>query len=201
MAVQLQPLVATLTDASGTESPYDRWLIRLASLGPLLMVMLTGWQYSLDQWYSSPTDTRLDEFTATLEATAAPWLDTLAENGKQVFLLVDPECPCTRVALDKIQRELARLAGPDQHLAIVSVTDDALRVDRQWQSLLRQVPTTPTLIVADNRQLTYFGPAVTGNFCSATGLNIPTALTENSARGEPALVSLFEEGCFCKTPV
>lgn len=174
---------------------YDRCLITLAWLSPLVLIVLNRWQMSLDTWYVPLNGSAIGEIHTDFALSIQPWLDTLSGDNGKLYLVVDPACPCTKPAIEQIRAGLHKSARTDITLTVVALADPAWTGNPQWRSVLKNLPATPSAIAIEGKRLKYAGPAISGSLCSTTG----KALAVNALQGTSTTiaVNLVDRGCYC----
>lgn len=179
-----------------TASAYDRILIRMAWLAPLALIFLNRWQMSLDRWYAPIAGVELARMSSALPEDAKPWLATFSNSsGKRLYLVVDPSCPCTKLSVKKVMEAIKATPGNSIALHVVSVNDSNWVNDKKWRLVLKNLPSTPTLIAVDGNQMQYAGPAVSGNLC--IGESKIAGLSELLTRPRSTAINFVDWGCFC----
>lgn len=178
-----------------SEQAWDRLLIRLALLAPLLLVALSKWQDSLINWYVPwEDDTRY--FGASFAPDVLASSGMASEKGAVLTLVVDEDCPCTRATLVVLQSAMAESSRQDLHLVVQDVRDSVMRRP-EWARVLQQIPATPTLIITEGQRLVYAGPVNSGNLCTTQVRNVlGLAALESTASGRP-VINWLEKGCYC----
>lgn len=171
----------------------DNSLISLALLGPLALVLLYRWYFTLDTWYVPWGQGRADYFDQRFDRA----LQQLQEEGflqdGVVHVITDSECVCSKPVIK-------RLMSSDPGSAAVVVHDmRALdpRRDAHWVALARRFPSVPSALVMRDGKAVYIGPVVSGNLCSPSAESILPVMALN--QGTP-VVNWLSEGCFCAVP-
>lgn len=176
-------------------SAYDRCLISLAWLAPLSLLVLNRWQTSFDHWYAPMSGSALGEITTALSQDAKPWLATLDGENSKLYLIIDPDCPCTEPAVRKVQDEFRKISRIDMALHVVPIADPVWASNPKWRSVLKNLPSTPSLIAVEGNQMVYVGPAVSGSLCGTTAkvVGIPTL----QSRFTSPAINIIDSGCYC----
>jgi hypothetical protein len=174
---------------------YDRCLITLAWLAPLALLVLNRWQMALDTWYVPLNGSAIGEIHTAFAREAQPWLDTLTGSNGKLYLVVDPACPCTKPAIERIGAALRQSGRADIALTVVALADPAWTSNPHWRSVLRNLPATPSAIAVEGQQLKYAGPAISGSLCSTAG----KAVVVNALQGASTAtgINLIDRGCYC----
>lgn len=165
---------------------YDRTLIALTLLAPLLLFALSKWRASLDTLYA-PAGERFI-------ANVADWLASSNETGARLIVVADRECPCTKAALRSLDTALAQSARKDIRLAVRYVDDVD---DRAWAAVMNELPSTPTLLAIEDKQLVYAGPVTSGNICTVAAQRVLGVTALQAPRTSP-IVSWLDTGCYCR---
>lgn len=177
------------------EETYDKWLIRLALLAPLLLMALSKWQYSLNTWYV-PVNT---SSSAYLSQSLAHEMSVLPEvvqgRGVTLFFVSDQSCPCTKVTLNILQTAMKQANRKDLRLVIVDANAPLAKTPA-WQRVLQQIPATPTLLVTEGQRLVYGGPVNSGSMCTTSVLKI-LGLSVLQAEPQKPVMNWLQEGCYC----
>lgn len=187
---------------SASPDTLDRILIRLAWLGPVVLVVLQRWQMSLDQWYVPLTSQDFARMSEAITEEAKPWLETLDDaGGRRLFLVTDPDCPCSLPAIQRVKAAMnkAQSTFPTPiTLTIVHIGDRDATNNAAWSRIVQNIPATPSLIVVDGKRLRYVGPAVSGSLC--IGDSSVTGLLDIRETSDGPAVNYIDEGCFCAIP-
>lgn len=182
------------------ESTYDRVLIILTLLAPLLMFALTKWRASLDVSYARLDAGHFSYFGEQFTQNLAAWLASADKTGPRLIVVADRECPCTRAALRSLDAALARSYRKDIRVDVRYVDDADVEGDRSaWKAVLSEVPATPTLLAIEGRQLTYAGPVNSGNLCTTAVARVLGVTALQSPRTSPIL-NWLDRGCYCQLP-
>jgi hypothetical protein len=160
-------------------SAYDRTLIALTLLAPLLLFALSQWRASLDTLYA-PSGVS-EQFTKVV----SDWLAASNESGSRLIVIVDRDCPCTNASLRVL--ETARGNVP---LTVRDIDDVDTRVRNE-------LPSTPTLLAAAGKQLVYAGPVISGNLCT-TAVQRVLGVTALQAKRERPILNWLDTGCYCR---
>lgn len=177
------------------EQTWDRLLIRLALLAPLLLVVLSKWQDSLINWYV-PWEDEAGYFGASFERDVLALPDMAAGKEAVLTLVMDESCPCTRATSAVLRSAMAVSSRQDLLLVVRDIRDPVMRRP-EWVRVLQQIPATPTLIITEGRQLVYAGPVSSGNLCTTQVRNVlGLAALESAAPGRP-MINWLEKGCYC----
>lgn len=161
------------------ESAYDRTLIALTLLAPLLLFALSKWRASLDTLYA-PAGVS-EQFTERV----SDWLGTSNETGSRLIVIVDRDCPCTNASL-----RILESARGDFPLTVRDIED----VDRPVRD---EIPSTPTLFAVAGRQLVYAGPVTSGNLCT-TAVQRVLGVTALQAPRDRPILNWLDNGCYCR---
>lgn len=178
------------------ESTYDRVLIALTLLAPLLMFALNKWRASLDSWYAPPDAADVSYFDDRFTRSVATWLGDNQEAGPQLVVIADRECPCTKASLRSLDAALAQSNRKGIDLAVRYVDDPGAN-HGAWGDVLNQLPSTPTLLAIDGGQLVYAGPVNSGNLCTTAVARVLGVTALQSPRTSP-IVSWLDRGCYCR---
>jgi hypothetical protein len=160
-------------------SAYDRTLIALTLLAPLLLLVLTKWRASLDTLYA-PAGVS-EQFTQHV----SEWLGRSNESGSRLIVIVDRDCPCTKASL-----RILESARGDVPLTVrdIEEVDPAVR---------DELPSTPTLLAVEGRQLVYAGPVTSGNLCTTAVQRVLGVTALQAPRARPIL-NWLDTGCYCR---
>jgi len=181
------------------DSTYDQFLVMLALLAPLAMFALGKWRTSLDTWYAPLDGPGASDFGERFEKQATAWVKAEGGDDARLIVIADPECPCTRVTLKKLDEALALSPRRDVRLVIRDVHDQQAVQNAAWAQLLNTVPATPTLLAVEGKQLLYAGPVTSGNFCTtAVGRVLGGTALQSPRTG--VLLDLIDRGCYCRMP-
>lgn len=175
---------------------HDRILVALALLAPLALLMLGQWRASLETVYA-PADAQA--FGPAFERKAGMWIRTRKHASPELHVIADRNCPCTAAALGSLQAAHARSARRDARLIVHYVDEEPQLQNTQWDTLLSEVPSTPTLLATDQGRLVYAGPVSAGSSCTAVVSRI-FGLIALEARKQRPVVNWIERGCFCRMP-
>lgn len=179
-------------------SLYDQILIKLTWIGPLAFLLLSRWQISLEQWYVPLNGTEVTRMSDALPMDLKPWLQSLGNtSGRHAYLIVDPDCPCTEPAISKVKSVADSSPASSIALQVFSIHDPKWKNDDMWRQVLSNIPSTPTLITAEDNQLLYAGPAVSGSLCSGNAKT--PGLTGQWASVTSVTANFLDWGCFCRT--
>jgi hypothetical protein len=160
-------------------SAYDRTLIALTLLAPLLLFALSKWRASLDTLYA-PAGVSEQFITRVSD-----WLGASTETGSQLIVIVDRDCPCTQASL-----RILESARGDVPVTVRDIDDvDALVRD--------ELPSTPTLLAVEGRQLVYAGPVTSGNLCTTAVRRVLGVAALEAPRARPIL-NWLDTGCYCR---
>ena len=182
-----------------SDDTHDRALVLLALLGPLLMLILSKWQASLETWYA-PLDTLAPaQSSPGFEAKASAWLAATDSTGQRLVLIASRTCPCTKATLSNLETAIRSSPARNTRLVVRYIEDDPGQADRAWRPLLSEIPATPTLLAVDNGKLLYAGPVNTGNFCS-TAVGKVLGVSVLTSRPAAPLLNWLARGCYCPTP-
>jgi hypothetical protein len=178
------------------ESAYDRTLIVLTLLAPLLLFALSKWRASLDISYAALDEANSD-FGERFIRSVSGWLTTNDEAGSRLIVIADRRCPCTRATMRSLATALAQSSRKDIRLFVHYLDDADLNRDPAWDSVLEEIPATPTLLAIEGKQLVYAGPVNSGNLCTTAVQTIlgVTALQTPRAR---SIVNWLDRGCYCR---
>jgi hypothetical protein len=178
------------------EEAWDKLLIRLALLAPLLLVALSKWQDSLITWYVPWSGSTATYFDDRFEQDVRALPDVGRKQGATLFFISDRACPCTRATLGTLQAAMVKADRKDLRLVMVDV-NDPLAKSPQWSRLLRQLPATPTLLITEGQRLVYGGPVNSGNLCTTKVQEILGLSALQSAPQRP-VINWLEKGCYCR---
>ena len=160
-------------------SVYDRTLIVLTLLAPLLLFTLSKWRASLDTLYARAGVS--DRFTEVVST----WLAASNETGSRLIVIVDRDCPCTKASL-----RILESARSDVQLTVLDIEDvDAL--------VRNELPSTPTLLAVVGRKLVYAGPVTSGNLCT-TAVQRVLGVTALQTKRERPILNWLDTGCYCR---
>lgn len=172
-------------------SGYDRMLIALTLLAPLLLFVLSKWRASLDTLYA-PAGVE-DRF---IELVAA-WLAAGHEAGSRLIVIADRNCPCTTASLRSLDAALAQSSRKDIQLTVRYIDDADRTHDAAWTAVLSKLPSTPTLLAVAGRQLVYAGPVTSGNLCTTAVQRVLGVTALQAPRARPIL-NWLDNGCYCR---
>jgi hypothetical protein len=170
-------------------SAYDRTLIALTLLAPLLLFALSKWRASLDTLYA-PAGVS-DGWTAHV----SDWLASRKEIGSRLIVVVDRDCPCTTASLGSLHQALAQTGRTDIQLSVRYVDDPG--EDARWAAVVAELPSTPTLLAIEGRQLAYAGPVTSGNLCT-TAVQRVLGVTALQAPRDRPILNWLDSGCYCR---
>ena len=177
------------------QSAYDRVLIALVLIAPLAMLGLSKWRASLDQWYAPPNGGAV--FGKPFQQKVSRWVAQRADNGAELILIVDRDCPCTRSTVDLLQKAHARSKIPGAELIVHDMKDQSAFSEPEWRAMLLEIPSTPTLLVIDKQRLIYVGPVTSGNFCT-TAVNRVLGISALVASPNSPVLNWLDKGCYCR---
>jgi hypothetical protein len=170
---------------------YDRTLIALTLLAPLLLFALSKWRASLDTLYA-PAGVS-EQFIKSV----SDWLGTTNETGPRLMVIADRQCPCTTASLRSLGAALAQSRRENIQLSVRYIDDAVTNHDAAWVAVLSQLPATPTLLAAEGRQLVYAGPITSGNLCTTAVQRVLGVTALQAARASPIL-NWLDNGCYCR---
>lgn len=177
------------------EDTYDKFLVRLALVSPLLLIALSQWQASLITWYvpwSRDSATYFgDQFEQDVRALPSLGMDA----GATLFFISDRSCPCTRASLGILQAAMEKAPRKDLRLVVVDVNDPVAKIPA-WSQVLQQMPATPTLLVTDGQKLVYGGPVNSGNLCT-TSIQKTLGIKALQSPPQKPVINWLEKGCYC----
>lgn len=175
------------------ESAYDRTLIALTLLAPLLLFALSKWRASLDTLYApAGVDERFTELVAA-------WLAASSEAGPRLIVVADRDCPCTTASLRSLEAALEQSRRQDIQLNVRYIDDADTKQDARWAAVLNALPSTPTLLAMEGRQLVYAGPVTSGNLCTTAVQRVLGVTALQAPRARPIL-NWLDNGCYCRRP-
>lgn len=181
-----------------SDDGYDRALVLLALLAPLLMFALNKWRASLETWYVAPEANPAVLLLPDVGPRAIHWLKTSGEAETALILIASRSCPCTSAALSLLQeaaRAPSKKSAPLKVQFIEEPPTDQLTFDA-WQQLLKTIPATPTLLVIESERLLYAGPVNSGSFCSNAINQVLGVSLLGQAAASPQL-NWLAKGCYC----
>jgi hypothetical protein len=165
-------------------SVYDRTLIALTLLAPLLLLALSQWRASLDTVYAPAGVSH--QFTEVVSA----WLATDSQRGARLIVIADRSCPCTTASLRILESALVQADRKDVQLNVRYIEDvDAV--------VRREIPSTPTLLAMEGKQLVYAGPVTSGNLCT-TAVQRVLGVTALQAPRDRPILNWLDNGCYCR---
>jgi hypothetical protein len=165
---------------------YDRMLIVLTLLAPLLLFALSQWRASLDTLYA-PAGERF-------MANVSDWLARNNQAGARLIVVADRECPCTKAALRSLDAALAQSSRKDIRWTVRYIDDAS---EPAWKAVMDELASTPTLLAVEGKQLVYAGPVTSGNICTVAGQRVLGVTALQAPRTSP-IVSWLETGCYCR---
>lgn len=174
---------------------YDRCLIALTWLAPLVLIVLNRWQASLDRWYAPPNGNTIEEIHNSLDRDLPPWLDSLGRSDDQLYLVIDPACPCTKPAIERIRSAIRESARNDITMTVIDLAYETKTGDPILRSVLKHLPATPSAIAIKGHHLKYAGPAISGSLCSTTGRVFAVSALQGG--NTATAINLIDRGCFC----
>ena len=174
---------------------YDKLLIGLALLAPLLLMALSKWQYSLNTWYVPLNGDKSAYMSQSLEQNLRALPEVVQGSGVTLFFVSDRSCPCTRVTLNILQTAVKQANRKDLQLMIVDVNDPLAKTPA-WTRILQQIPATPTLLVTEGQRLVYGGPVNSGSMCTTSVLKI-LGLSVLQSTSQKPVINWLQEGCYC----
>ncbi|MDE2421299.1 MAG: hypothetical protein KGO49_09000 [Gammaproteobacteria bacterium] len=177
------------------EETYNKLLIRLAILAPLLLIALSKWQYSLNDWYIPLNKDTKSYFSENLAQDVRILPDLRQGHDVTLFFISDTNCPCTRAALNILRTAIDQTSRKDLHLIVVDINDQIAQ-SSAWMRVLQQIPATPTLLVIEGHRLVYGGPVNSGSMCSANILKILGLSVLQSTPQKP-VINWLQAGCYC----
>jgi hypothetical protein len=166
-------------------SAYDRTLIALTLLAPLVLLALSQWRASLETLYSPAGKPFMQN--------VAGWLASSNETGARLIVVADRNCPCTKVALRSLDAALAQSSRENIRVTVRYIDDAA---DPAWVAVTNELPSTPTLLAIDGRQLVYAGPVTSGNICTTAVQRVLGVTALQTQRTSPIL-NWLDTGCYC----
>lgn len=178
---------------------YDRLLIRLSLAAPLCLILLSGWQTSLQSWYQAADTQTAPGFSKGFVQDAEQWLASDADAQAALILIVDDQCPCTKATRLKLESAIAASARPDASLRVVRVDPHTAARDENLSRLLTAIPSTPTLLASEQGRLLYAGPVNSGDFCT-TAVNEILGLAALQRQQAGFTQSWLSRGCYCPMP-
>jgi hypothetical protein len=167
-------------------STYDRTLIALTLLAPLFLFALSKWRASLETLYSPPGERFM--------ANVTDWLASNNEAEARLIVVADRECPCTKAALRSLDAALAQSSRKNIRLTVRYI-DDAN--DRAWAAVMNELPSTPSLLAIEGRQLVYAGPVTSGNICTIAVQRVLGVTALQAPQASP-IVNWLDTGCYCR---
>lgn len=180
------------------ESTYDRMLIVLTLLAPLVLFALDKWRASLDVWYAPLDAGNISYFGERFTQHLGTWLADSHENGPRLIVVADRECPCTKAALRTLDAALAQSNRKGISVAVRYIDDPDPSHDAvAWRAVLAELPATPTLLAIEGRQLVYAGPVNSGNLCTTAVTRVLGVTALQSPRTNP-IVNWMDRGCYCR---
>lgn len=172
-------------------SAYDRTLIALTLLAPLLLLALSKWRASLDTLYApAGVDDRFIELVAA-------WLTADGEAGSRLIVVADRDCPCTTASLRSLDAALAQSTRKDIQLSVRYIDDADTTHDAAWAAVLDELPSTPTLLAMEGRRLVYAGPITSGNLCTTAVQRVLGVTALQAPRARP-IFNWLDNGCYCR---
>lgn len=175
---------------------YDRVLVVLVLVAPLVMLSLSKWRASLDNWYQSPDVNPSEYFPEDFEAHLGAWLQQTGEPQPSLVLIADRRCPCTTPALTQLQAAVADSDHPDVGLRVQYVDAPRNLPDPHLDAVLASIPATPTLLVWADQRLRYAGPVSAGSYCT-TAVSQVLGLSSLSRPPSQPLFGGLARGCYC----
>lgn len=173
------------------ESAYDRTLIASTLLAPLLLFALSKWRASLDTLYApAGVDDRFTE-------RVADWLSGSSETGSRLIVVADRDCPCTTASQRSLNAALAQSSRKDIQLTVRYIDDADMKHDAAWAAVLNALPSTPSLLAVEGRQLVYAGPVTSGNLCTTAVQRVLGVTALQAPRARPIL-NWLDNGCYCR---
>lgn len=176
------------------EDAYDKLLIKLAQLAPLLLIVLSQWQASLMTWYM-PWDDATEYFGDQFAQDVSAIPELKNEVGSTLVFIADEDCPCTRASLSILKSAMRESGRKDLHLIILDV-NGAEAKSQTWTRVLAQIPATPTLLITEGETLRYGGPVIAGNLCT-TRIQEVLGLSVLQENPTSPVISQLETGCYC----
>lgn len=165
-------------------SAYDRTLIALTLLAPLLLFALSKWRASLDTLYApAGVDEQFIE-------RVSDWLASIHTTGAQLIVIADRDCPCTKASLRSLDVALAQSDRKDIRLSV-------RYLDEVDAAVLAALPSTPTLLAIEDKQLVYAGPVTSGNLCTTAVQRVLGVTALQAPRTRPIL-NWLDNGCYCR---
>lgn len=177
------------------EKSIDNFLILIALLAPLLLVVLSKWQESLNVWYVPLHQDTTLYFGKTLEQDILRLPETKGNSGAVLFFIADETCPCTRATLNILKQSMQTSQRQDTQLVILDINDVKAK-SAEWAQILKQIPAVPTLLVMEAQHLVYAGPVTAGNMCTTSVLKI-LGLSILESEKQRTVINWLEEGCYC----
>jgi hypothetical protein len=180
------------------ESLYDRMLVTLTLLAPLLLFALSQWRASLDTWYAPLDAGHFGDFGEQFTQNVAAWLADSDETGSRLIVIVDRGCACTKAALRSVDAALAQSRRRDIQLTVRYVDDVDPRDDAAaWRAVIEELPATPSLLAVEGRRLVYAGPVNSGDLCTSAGQRVLGVTALQAPRARPIL-NWLDRGCYCR---
>ncbi len=134
----------------------------MALLAPLMMVLLSKWQASLEDWYIDPAVAPMFGFDEGFPEKVSRWLQAEEITGNKLILIVDKDCVCTKATLRRLNSFLNESQVDRGLLLFLEIND----LPESAQQFREDIPSTPTLLAIKNSALTYAGPINSGGFCT-----------------------------------
>jgi hypothetical protein len=177
------------------ETTTDYLLILLALLAPLLLVVLSKWQNSLNTWYIPLHEDATAYFSPSLEQDILALPESQDHQGITLFFIADMNCPCTQATLKILQTTIQTSSKKDIKFISLDIHTPQAK-HTAWKKVLQQIPATPTLFISDHNRLVYAGPVTAGNMCTNSVLKI-LGLSILEAAPQKPVINWLEEGCYC----
>lgn len=182
-----------------SDRTYDRTLVLLALLAPLVMFALSKWRSSLEIWYAPMDAANVDVFGSHFDAAVTQWLAHRSTDAGQLVVVTDDDCPCTVSTVGALKAAAAQSQRRDASVVVHEWDDPLLQRQPGWAPLVDTLPATPTLLVVDSGRLLYAGPVNAGSFCT-TALAQVLGVTALENPGAGPLLNWVEKGCYCRLP-
>lgn len=177
------------------EDLYDRSLIFIAFIAPVLLIALSKWQYSLNTWYMPLKDNPSVYFQKNLQEQINSLTDVTNNTGATMIFISDSNCVCTRATLTILNAALKESHRQDVKLRILDINSPIAKTQK-WQRILKQIPATPTLLITDHKRLVYAGPVNAGSMCTTDVLKV-LGLSVLESEPQKTVINWLEQGCYC----
>lgn len=178
-------------DASWQDAA-DNLLIAVALIGPLLLLLLYKWYYTLDSWYVPWGEGRADYFDSAFDQALQKLYQDGALQDGVVYLLTDSNCPCSAPVIQRLT--IVGMAADKPSIVVHDIRKMDRIKDAHWLEFAQRFPALPSALVMRNDAPLYIGPVIAGNLCSRESESI---LPFMAMKQSQLVMNWLAEGCYC----